>query len=783
MESGTRLGPYEILEQLGAGGMGEVWLAQDTRLRRQVAVKVLPDQHAGDPERLARFEQEARAAAALNHPNIAVLFDVGHADGVHYMVQELLEGHTLRHVIHDGPPPVGRALELCTQVARALARAHRAGIVHRDLKPDNVFVTEDGQAKVLDFGLAKLMDSTVASELSESPTVLGSVVGQIMGTAGYMAPEQVAGGTVDARTDVFAFGCLLYETVTRRRAFPGDTVFEMLNGILKEQPATLDGIDMELPVELQRVISKCLQKEPERRYQSSDDLVVDMDNLSGAVADGSAIPLRAHSGIGLDALPAERSTVWRASAVAALTAAAVALLAGYWLGSDAPADDLAVTRFSIPLDPEQQIQDGIILSRDGRRLAYSVLDPDGLAVVLRPLDTEASAAIDGTLGAVWPFFSYDGTWMGFSVGDEILKVPIAGGTPLALAPASEGGLASWGANGTILFSDDGTLYTVPAAGGERTVVATAPEGIWYRRPRFLADTNRAVTEMAEMATNAGQIALIDLDTGASQVLLDDGWDPRYVSSGHLVYARDDGIWAVGFDLEGGTIVGDPVRVVTDVLQRVAQAQFAVSDTGVMAYVPDQTTAASEGLSWLANASAAAETLLSDVDGNVSNPRLSPNGRRVALRVNQGETSAVWLYDLARETLALFAEAADTPVWDRSGEQIYYAAAEGGEIYRRRLDLGAEPEVVMPGDGEVTLTDISPDGGFLLFNRSDNVYRLELRTGAVEPVLDRPYDEWGAVLSPDGNWIAYVAERADRNEVFVSAYPSMAATEQPLRRRQ
>jgi hypothetical protein len=778
METGTRLGPYEIQEKLGAGGMGEVWKATDTRLGRKVAVKVLPARFASDPERLARFEQEARAAAALNHPNIAVVFDVGETDGVHYMVQELLEGHSLRHLLHEGQPLLTRALELCSQVARALASAHRAGIVHRDLKPDNVFVTRDGQAKVLDFGLAKLLDGgAAAGDLTESPTMLGSVANQVMGTAGYMAPEQVSAGAVDARSDVFAFGCLLFETVTGRRAFRGDTVVEMLNGILKEQPEALSNIDMELPLELQRVISKCLQKDPARRYQSTEDLAVDMENLSRAVADGSALPLSAQSALGLEPLaPVSTPSRWT-TALVAVAAAVVALAAGYWMGSDPAAPDDAVTRFSIPLEPGQQIQDGVILSRDGRRLAYSVLDPEGLKVILRPLDSVAGAPIDGTLGAVWPFFSPDGNWLGFSVGDDLLKVPVAGGTPLQLGMATDGGLADWGADGVILFSDDGTLYTVPAAGGERTVVASPPEGIWYRRPRNVAGTTSALTELLERATNAGRVLLVDVETGDTRVLLDDGWDPRYLPSGHLVYTREDGIWAAGFDRASGAVIGDPVRVLTGVLQRFAQAQFDVSDNGTMAYVPEAARTNSEGLTWLSTDETGPASVFAEVDGNVSQPRISPDGRRIALLASEGDSGAIWIYDAIRETVALFAEEADSLAWGRDGEHLYYTPRGGAGIYRRRLALGADPELVLPSDDGVDLTDVSPDGGFLLFTRDGDVFRLELGSGAVEPVLDRPYDEWGAVLSPDGNWLAYTAERAGRDEVFVSSYPALATTEQ------
>lgn len=403
MEAGQKLGPYEIVEQLGAGGMGEVWLAEDTRLGRKVAIKVLPAEYAGDPDRLARFEREARAAAALNHPHIAAVFDVGHEGGIHFMVQEHLEGRTLREAIAEGRMPLKTGLKLALEIAEGLGAAHAEGIVHRDLKPDNVFVTPDGHAKILDFGLAKLTEMAAPSggSASMSPTVLGTMAGQMMGTAGYMAPEQVEGVGVDQPADIFAFGCVLYELATGQQAFRGKNLVETLHRVSNSDPDGLVTVDGELPADLQRILDKALAKQAAERYQTAGDLAVDLRVLMGAVESGAAVPV-AQAGASSGGGPSR-------VAVAAIAVAALLVGAGAGVVLTPPIQQpMPVTHFEFDM-----VKDGQFTSRDTRPLSISadgewVAFGDEGQVRLRQLSELGLKAVRGATAPRTPVFSPDG---------------------------------------------------------------------------------------------------------------------------------------------------------------------------------------------------------------------------------------------------------------------------------------------------------------------------------------------------------------------------------------
>ncbi len=480
MEPGTKLGPYEITEQLGAGSMGEVWLAQDTRLGRKVAIKVLPAEFASDPERLARFEQEARAAAALNHPHIASVFDVGTEDGTHFMVQEYLEGETLREPLGKGALPLKKTLRLATEIADALAAAHAAGIIHRDLKPENIFVTMEGHAKVLDFGLAKLTEVAVTGspgDATQSPTMMGTVVGQVMGTAGYMAPEQVEGSDkLDHRADLFAFGCVLYEMAAGRQAFGGKNVHETLGQILSDEPPAIGEIDRSLPMELRRIVRKSLAKEPAKRYQTAGDLVVDMRALGADVESGAAA-----ASAGPEAAPpaAAGGPSW---VIAAALAAAVGLLAAgaaWMLHPATPSSTGPVMRFEIglagtPVDLE--FGPGAALSRDGLTIAIAAeggLEVEGMywsgGLYVRGID-EDEATMLVELPVDNPVFSPDGQWISYEQIGSTWKVPVAGGAPTLVAESPSDRGTAW--------LPDGDLLLVPTAGRWRV-----PRSVRRRRAR------------------------------------------------------------------------------------------------------------------------------------------------------------------------------------------------------------------------------------------------------------------------------------------------------------
>ena len=470
---GKTLGPYKIIEQLGAGGMGEVYLGEDTRLGRKVAIKVLPEEYASDPERLARFEQEARAAAALNHPHIAVVHDVGSETGddgtiTHFMVQEYLEGQSLRERLEKGALPLDKALDLATEVGEALIAAHKGGIIHRDLKPDNIFVTEEGHAKVLDFGLAKLteMAAPTGTSASMSPTMLGTVAGQVMGTAGYMAPEQINGEQIDQRADLFAFGAVFYEMVTGRRAFAGDNIHETLSRIISKQPQAVHEIRDDLPLKLGWIIDKALAKDANRRYQSATGFSADLRQLQDDITAGVAIPSGGPSVAAPVAVETSRTNPWKLAVPLAVAALLIGVLGTWFATLPIPEPPM---RFEIEL-PEQ-----VDFNNTGRRVV--AISPDGSRIVfvandqlwMRLIGDLVPTPISGTENALSPFFSHDGQQIGFYANDQLKRVAVTGGAPVSVgATASNLYGASWADNDMIYFGLGAEgIWQVPGTGARR----------------------------------------------------------------------------------------------------------------------------------------------------------------------------------------------------------------------------------------------------------------------------------------------------------------------------
>ena len=499
---GTRLGPYEIETKLGEGGMGEVYLASDPRLGRKVAIKILPDEFAGDADRLARFELEARAAAALDHPHIAAVHHIGVENGTHYIVQEYLEGADLRKRFDTGRLPLVTGLTLAAEVAEALAVAHGAGIAHLDLKPENLFVTEQGHAKVLDFGLAKLTEKAAAADIgaTQSPTIPASPSGQMTGTVGYMAPEQISGEDVDTRADTFAFGCVLYEIATGKRAFGGKNLPEVLHRLANEDPEPISEIVPSLPAELGRLAHKCLAKEPGRRYQGGADLALDLRSLVADIESGRAGPGTSKP----EAMRPRRTWIALAVTVGALvTLGVVALTGGF---SKPPPTPTIRASFDLPQTLELETVDrSIALSPDGSRVALVATDTvSGIRqIYLRSLDRLESSPLAGTEGASYPFWSPDGKALGFFADLKLKRIDFDGGIvrPLCDAPAGRG--ASWSRHGFIVFAAtaNGALSQIPDEGGIPTSFTTlATEGESHRLPHFLPD-GRAILYTALAAAS------------------------------------------------------------------------------------------------------------------------------------------------------------------------------------------------------------------------------------------------------------------------------------------
>ncbi|MFN7986951.1 MAG: protein kinase [Thermoanaerobaculia bacterium] len=789
---GASLGGYRVSAKLGEGGMGEVWRATDERLGRDVALKVLPAAVAGDPERLARFEREARVLASLNHPSIATLFGLETFDGRHVLVMELVEGEDLSERIARGPIPLAEAAPIALQIAQALEAAHEKGIVHRDLKPANVKLRPDGTVKVLDFGLAKAWEENAAqNSLSISPTITrhDTKAGVILGTAAYMAPEQAAGLATDRRADVWSFGVVLWEMLTGRKLFEGETVSHVLAAVLKDSP-DLAALPKDLPPVVSSLVSSCLKKKPARRLQSIGDARVTLEDwlaqpesfAAAAPAPASAANAPARRGVRA-ALP------W---AVAAVGLAAG--LAGAFLASRSPAAPLVKASLGTPegttfsLNPESP--GPVALSPDGRRLAFSAQDADGkVRIFVRNLDSTTAHALAGTEGAGYPFWSPDSRWLGFTVrSDRVLrKIDVTGGPPVTLcaAPNAKGG--SWSPEGTIVFAPDATgpLHRVSSAGGtsQPLTKVDAANHNSHRHPRFLPDGKRFLFFARGVAPDRGAILLGSLDGGANREVVRATSQAEY-ASGHLLFVRERVLVAQAFDAAKGTISGEAVPIAEDllVLAGAALSVFSTSTNGVLAYLTGKAEIAAS-LEWRDREGKVLGMLGEPAVQRVA--QLSPDARLVAAQMNDVAigTNDLWIYDVARglRTRFTFDPGEDTqPTWSPDGRSVYFASNAKGAtaVYRKAIEGAGEVELVSSSEDSLQPTSVSPDGRFLLVNRSTTtaasksdivVLPLEPK-GELRPFRATEFSEaWGA-FSPDGKWVAYTSQESGEFEVFVTPFP-------------
>jgi serine/threonine-protein kinase len=642
--------------------MGQVFRARDTRLGREVALKLLPDSLARDPEKLARLEREAQLLAALNHPNIATLHGLEECDGLRFLVMELVPGETLDDRLSGGPPGLEEGLSLLRQIAEALEAAHEKGIIHRDLKPANVKVTSEGRVKLLDFGLAKAVADETPPVHSQSPTLTrgGIEHGAVVGTTWYMSPEQARGRALDRRTDIWSFGCVFYEVVTGRKAFQGETVSDIIASILLKEPDWTK-IPRDTPVKVRDLLRRCLQKEPHRRLRDIGDARLEIEE-SLTEPSGDRPPSTSRSAL-----------------VSILIAAAAALAAGFvvWSTMRSEPERRSVSRFALELAPEEaltHLNDPVVAwSRDGSRIVYVGGDPTRLYV--RPIDQIGATPIPGTEDAITAFLSPDGLWAGFYGRGKLEKISLGGGVPVPLCEVQNGWGASWGDGETILFSPTATsgLSRVSASGGSPSVVTTpdANRGeVSHRWPEFLPGGRAALFTIWTGSSQNARIALLSLETGEQRVLLEGTSFARYSATGHIVYARDGRLGAVPFDLEKLEVTGPPIPISLALMTQpeVGTAHFALSGDGSLAYVPG---AGPPGrtLMWV------------DRDGSTRNleaprrayehPRLSPDGKRVAVTITD-EPTHVWTYDLERDTLSrLTAPEGRQPVWTPDGESITF----------------------------------------------------------------------------------------------------------------
>ncbi len=785
VSAGTRLGPFEVLAPLGAGGMGEVYRARDTRLGREVAIKVLPAALASHPERLKRFEKEARAASALNHPNLVTLHDIGSSGGVEFIAMELVDGRTLREVLADGAMTAKPLLTIAAQVADGLAKAHGAGIVHRDLKPENVMVTKDGLVKILDFGLAKLTQPEGSSEVTSSPTVSGATEpGIVMGTAGYMSPEQALGKPVDFRSDQFSLGSILYEMATGRRAFQRGSTPETLTAIIRDEPEPIGRLAPLSPAPLSWVVERCLAKSADDRYASTRDLARDLAMLKDRLGEASgAIPRDA----GARALP-----VWRKALPWALAAAlAVALAAALVAPRERSGEAARPVRFSVAMPEGMGFRSGEIegqhsISPDGRSLAFVGGAWGRRRLYLRALDSLEIRPLEGTEGGISPFWSPDSRSLGFFADGKVLRMDLSGGPPRTIceAPFLES-LPSWGSADEILFAQIGPkdpgIYAVAAGGGQpRRIIYKDREenhGLW---PDFLPDGRRFLFlsrnfeagEDRRWYLNAGS-----LDSPEITPISDSIWSRvEYVAPGYLVFGRQGALLAQPFDLETLRLSGEAVTLAERVyyFNGPAMTGFSTSQAGVLSY---EKLGNPSRLAWLDRGGRQLETVA--LEGIVGSVRLSPDGQTVAAYVRDEKlgTSDVWLYDLARKLpLRLTLDEGDdqTPVWSADGTNVYFRGDRFGppDLFEIPANSPGRDTVLLRRPGVQTPEDASPDGRFLCFTEASrqtngDLWLLPLSgKGEPVPLAQTVFHEVAARFSPDGHWVAYVSNESGAREVYL-----------------
>jgi Tol biopolymer transport system component len=790
LAAGTHLGSYEVLAPLGVGGMGEVYRARDSRLGRDVAIKALPDGFAQDPERVARFEREAKLLASLNHPNVGAIHGLEHVDGHRYLVLELVEGETLHQRLARGPLPIAEALDVCRQIAAALESAHEAGIVHRDLKPGNVMLTTSGGVKVLDFGLAKSSAPGSASDpnLSASPTLTyaGTAAGVIMGTAAYMSPEQARGKPVDKRTDIWSFGCVLYECLSGRRCFEGETVSDLIAGILQGEP-DWNALPGKTPRRVRELLRRCLEKDAKRRLRDIGDARIELDEV---IAERSATSV---SGIGMT-IPVRSESPRRRAMMLALAAAfgaAVALMAWTALHRTAPSPTL---RFEIADAEGMNIQfDGAhqALSPDGTMLAFVAGDSSRNRLWVRPLESLAARPIAGTDGALLPFWSPDSRDIGFFTETKLKRVPAAGGDVVDLCDVKRARGGTWNRQGIIVFAptSDGPLFRIAAGGGDPqqvTMLDSTRHESGHRFPCFLPDGRHFTFAVLPPVNGKFRIECGSLDSPKHETVLTAASGVTFAAPGHLLAQRGGAIICYPFDPARRRVSGDPMTLrESDTPSNLAGCSgISASSTGSLAYRTLKPFR--ERFVW-ANLAGHETQAVPAEPGSYFDIHLSPDNQRVAFAsMGQNGDSEIWFCELDRGILSRVSqEPGDntTPLWSPDGTRIAYAnSLSGPQTFIIRSVGGETPAETYLGSDPAfkELYGWTPDGRALIYARQDPTTRWDLWVlpldgdHAPRPYLKTPWSEQAATVSPDGRWLTYTSDESGRPEVYVRSFPNAGA---------
>jgi len=793
---GQSIGHYKIIEKLGAGGMGEVYRAEDTTLGREVAIKVLPEAFTSDPERLVRFEREAKLLASLNHPHIAQIHALEQVDGQKLLVMELVDGETLAERISKGAVPLEEVLPMALQIAQALEAAHERGIVHRDLKPANIKLTPEGEVKVLDFGLAKPITDAASGDLTHSPTLTYSPTqaGVLLGTAAYMSPEQVRGQEVDKRSDIWAFGVVLWEMVTGRRLFDGETVSDMLAGVLKEEPPW-EQLPANVPRPVERLLHRCLTRDPTERLHDIADARLEIKH---ALAEPERAPWETSERPMPSVRYRLRTAFWIVAG--ALFIGLVATGITWKLLRVRPSARAVPLRVSLNLPSEvtlwaPEVEDqSLALSPDGRWLVISAQEGETWRLYKRSLEHFQVHAIPGTEGAYHPFFSPDGQWLGFFADGYLKKVPLSGGPPEILTEIpSEAFGAAWGADGTLVFNLLARgLWQVSHQGGEAELLAEpdAARGEWdLCWPQFLPDGQAVLfTGFRGFLADTAQIGILDLATGDMKVLIENGSYARYLPTGHLIFGWRGRTYLVPFDVERREVTGPVVPVPEPIFYDPENGipHLSFSENGTLTYVPGGGGPKHR----LVSVDLTGEEMpLFEKEDHFTYPRFSPDGQHLAVTVSGTDGTHIWTVNLWTGALTkLTSEGTNMfPLWTPDGERVAFHSYRGGApgIYWKRADGSAEAELLVAPEVPGDLLDLytwTPDGKRLIYGRSEFglMTRIWVKTvdGEGEPELFGTGEAGSccATASPDGRWLAYVTGELELGNWQVSVQPLPAGGE-------
>ncbi|MGH9661683.1 MAG: protein kinase domain-containing protein [Bryobacteraceae bacterium] len=767
--AGTRLGSYEVVAELGAGAMGEVYRARDTTLHREVAIKLVHPAFCHHADSLLRLRREAQALAALNHPNVATLHELAEFDGGCGLVMELVDGETLGEALAGRRLPLSEVLRLAAQVAAALEAAHERGIVHRDLKPANIKITSSGAVKVLDFGLAKSEKDSPTAMMAET---LGTAAGTVLGTACYMSPEQARGADTDRRTDIWAFGCVLFEMLTARRAFDGPSPTDVLVSILEREP-DWSGLPAKTPPQVERVVRRCLEKDVRRRLRDVGDARLELED---ALAPGVSVGPSAERSA---AITPRRSWVHTTAALSVGAAIGGALVAGLTRTPSTPA--ASEVRFSLALPDGETLATtdfpALAISPDGRLVTYITGRGGTTQLSLRRLDAMGSLPLQGTSNALSPFFSPDSQWIAFFADGKLKKVPVGGGPPISICDASAGFGGSWGSDDTIVFapSTGSALQRVSANGGtpaRATRLDPDRDEFSHRWPEFLTDSRTILFTVGTVGEwDEAEIVAQSLETGQRATIVKGGTHPHYLAGGYLAYTHASAVWAVPFDPRRLAVTGPPARLIEGVAASVdGAAQFGVSRTGVSVHLPSNLESHARRLVALERSDVT--PLAAPARGYVT-PRVSPDGRRVLVGVSE-DSEHVWVYDLSAGALRqlTFDAANRTPVWAADGQRMTFASNRSGalNLFSAPADGSGAAERLTTSDYLQVPGSWSPDGAVLAFvehhpTTGRDIWLWRARADRA-PFANSAFDESAPRFSPDGRWIAYVSNESGQAEVYV-----------------